>query len=130
MGGRGNVNMNIGPNRRQMTGQMTMTQLANALANLTGKPVTDMTELKGTYDVDLTWTPDDREQGMMGAKMAMAGAMPPAGGGEAHPATEASDSGPTIFGAVQEKLGLKLDPRKGPVEILVIDHAEKVPTEN
>ncbi len=128
----GNINMNFGPKGRQMSGKMTMAQLANALGNLTGKPVTDLTEMKGVYEVELNWMPDDREQGGMGlGKMAAMGAPPPAGAGDASPhANEASDSGPSIFAALQEKLGLKLDPRKGPVEILVIDRAEKVPTEN
>jgi uncharacterized protein (TIGR03435 family) len=41
-----------------------------------------------------------------------------------------ADSGPNLFAAVQEQLGLKLEKAKGPVEILVVDHAEKVPTGN
>ncbi|MBZ5727500.1 MAG: TIGR03435 family protein [Acidobacteriia bacterium] len=129
-----NMNMNFGPKGRQMSGKMTMAQLANALGNLTGRPVTDLTEQKGVYEVELNWTPDDREQGGMGlGKMAAMGGPAPGGaasGDGPHAAPEAQDSGPTIFAALQEKLGLKLDPRKGPVEILVIDRAEKVPTEN
>jgi uncharacterized protein (TIGR03435 family) len=42
----------------------------------------------------------------------------------------ARSDGPTIFTALQEQLGLKLEARKVPVEILVIDHVEKVPSEN
>jgi uncharacterized protein (TIGR03435 family) len=70
-------------------------------------------------------------QNKLGPAMAMAGP-PPAGGNDAaRPAEAVSDAtAGSIFSAVQEKLGLKLDPRKSPAEILVIDHAEKIPTEN
>src|ERR1039458_6869398 len=88
-----------------------------------------MTELKGTYEVDLTWTPEEGEQmqGKLGGSMAIGG--PPAGGGsDARPAGTAPDApAGSIFSVVQEKLGLKLDPRKNPAEFLVIDHAEKAP---
>jgi len=48
------------------------------------------------------------------------------------PAASAPDgqSSPSLFSALQEQLGLKLEQRKGPVELLVIDHLEKVPIEN
>jgi uncharacterized protein (TIGR03435 family) len=132
------VRMSMSANGRQIEGQMTMAQLANALSNSMDRPVLDLTELKGTYDVDVTWTPDEGEQmqGKLGAAMAMAaGAAPaggaPAAGGEGRSAEHTPDTaGGSIFSVVQEKLGLKLDPRKNPAEILVIDHAEKVPTEN
>ena len=52
-----------------------------------------------------------------------------AGGGEAH-AEAADPNGLSLFGALQEKLGLRLEQRKSPVDILVVDGAEKVPTEN
>jgi uncharacterized protein (TIGR03435 family) len=45
------------------------------------------------------------------------------------PAASAPDS-PDLFTALQEQLGLKLEQRKGPVEVLVIDHVEKIPTQN
>ena len=40
------------------------------------------------------------------------------------------DSGPSLFSAIQATLGLKLEPKKGLLDIIVVDHAEKVPTEN
>jgi len=46
------------------------------------------------------------------------------------PRTEVQETPPAIFAAVQEQLGLRLEPRKAPVDLVVIDHLEKVPTEN
>ena len=66
---------------------------------LAGRTVIDKTGLSGNYDIDLTWTPDDQ------------------------PAT--ADSGPSIFTALEEQLGLKLVPAKGPVDVFVIDHVER-----
>jgi uncharacterized protein (TIGR03435 family) len=70
--------------------------------------------LSGRYEYRLEWTPD--ESNIQGE---LAPVAPPPG----------DLNGPSIFLAVQEQLGLKLEAGKGPVEILVIDHAEK-PSEN
>jgi uncharacterized protein (TIGR03435 family) len=67
-----------------------------------GRPVVDKTGLTGTYDFTLKWTPDQMANG----------------------AHTVDDSEPSIFTAIQEQLGLKLEPAKGPVEVLVIDHVE------
>jgi len=114
------------PTGRELAGYMTMSDLANALSNSMGRAVVDQTELTATYDVDVTWTPDELDRNRMGA---MAG--PPAGGaagGEA-PRT-ASEPGLSLPQALQETLGLKLDPRKSAAEVLIMDHADKVPVEN
>lgn len=88
-----------------------MNGVADFLYNAVGRKVIDKTGVPGTFDFSLKWTPDE-------------------GMGEPHD----GDSGPTetlpgIFTALQEQLGLRLQPAKGPVETLVIDRAEK-PVEN
>jgi bla regulator protein blaR1 len=90
---------------------------AEQLSNLLSRGVTDQTGLAGRYDFKLTWTPDESQMQMRGPGDAAEGAAPP------------SDSGPSIFTAVQEQLGLKLESAKGPVRIYVLDRIEK-PTEN
>jgi uncharacterized protein (TIGR03435 family) len=100
-------------------GQMTaknvvVSQLVTALTQTLGRTVVDKTEgLKGKYDFMLTWSPDE------------AGASAPSDDNPAPP----DPTGPSIFTAIQEQLGLKLEPTKGPVECLVIDHLEQ-PSEN
>ncbi len=85
-----------------------------------GRPVVDRTGLKGKYDFDLKWTPD-----FNGSRTAPgpSGMMPgPSSGAE--PALPDA-SGPSIFTAVQEQLGLKLESTKGPEEAITIAHIEK-----
>ncbi len=109
--------------------KLDMTSLAAALTQFLDKPVIDMTELKGKYQVALDFSMQD----VINVGRKYGAAIPAgAGGGEAGkgPADAASDPGSSaIFTAVQQ-LGLKLDSRKLPVEIIVVDHAEKMPTEN
>ena len=77
-------------------------------------PVVDLTDIKGAYDFKLDWSP------MRGGR---------GGPGRAADAPPAVNSSLTIFGAV-EALGLKLEQRKHSVGIIVVDHVERVPTEN
>ncbi len=102
-------------------GELTMTgatleRFADILSRQVGRLVVDKTGLKGEYDFTLKWTPDEGQGTMRGG--------PP---GVAAPPPEAS--GPTIFTALQEQLGLKLETQKGPVDTIVIDHVER-PSEN
>jgi bla regulator protein BlaR1 len=90
--------------------------LAARLASLTGRPVVDQTGLTGKYDFNLTWIADE-----------IPSPFSTAGSPVASPATDSS--GPSIYTALQEQLGLKLEPTKGSVQILVIDHIER-PSEN
>jgi uncharacterized protein (TIGR03435 family) len=70
------------------------------------RPVEDKTATEGNFDFDLHWTPMDAAKD-----------------------NGAEDSGPSIYTAVQEQMGLKLQPGKGPVWVIVVDHAE-MPSEN
>ena len=102
---------------------MTMAQLASALGRMpaVNRVVVDRTGLTGGFDLELTWTPDPQFQLGPGA-----GPAPPPGA----PAFPPVDpNGPSLFAAVQEQLGLKLESTKGPVDIVVIDQAEP-PTED
>jgi uncharacterized protein (TIGR03435 family) len=109
--------------------KMTMAGLAEALTRFVDRPVLDMTEVKGDYQIVLDLSMAD----ILKAARA-AGAVPPGAlaGGPAgtSPADVASDpSSSSVFATVQ-KLGLRLEPRKEPTETIVIDHLEKTPTEN
>jgi len=131
-GGRGGKMMiGINGGRMRMAGNgQSMGELAELLSNQLSRPVLDMTELKAKYDYTLEFAPDEASMGMM---KGMPMPMPSPGDGAGGPgpaATPDGSSGPTIFSAVQEQLGLKLEGRKGPVDMLVIDSLEKVPTEN
>jgi uncharacterized protein (TIGR03435 family) len=115
-----------GPRLRMGRGQLNGTKvplkmLVQQLAQQLGRPVVDKTGLTGDYDFTLTWTPQPGEGGAM-----FAGPGGP-GGPEGPPPSD--PDGPSIFAAIQEQLGLKLESDKGPVEILVLDQVEK-PTEN
>ena len=86
--------------------RMQMNKLAMLLSRMTRMPVLDKTGLTGFYQFDLRYA------------------------NEVSPGPDETPAGPSIFTAVQEQLGLKLESKKSPVEVLVIDHAEKVPLEN
>jgi uncharacterized protein (TIGR03435 family) len=103
-----------------------MSALAGGLSQMMDRPVVDLTELKGTYDIDLEWVPDEREGGGMMAKMkalAEAASVDPHG-------DPLGPNGLSLFGALQDKLGLRMEARKSPVDIVVVDSAQQVPTEN
>ena len=102
--------------RGQISGEnVVVSQLVSALTQMLGRTVVNEIGLKGKYDFTLKWTPDD----------AAAERTP----GEDAAQESAQDSGPSIFTAIQEQLGLKLEAAKRPVECLVIDHVE-MPSEN
>jgi uncharacterized protein (TIGR03435 family) len=87
-----------------------------ALPTLLGRPVIDKTGYTGKFDAHLEFLPDQSAVGLGSIERA-------AGVSGAAPAGDSA--GPTIFTALQEQLGLKLESDKGPVEVIVIDHVEK-----
>ncbi len=112
----GPCGMRIGPGNIAANGQ-PMSQLATTLSIWVNRTVVDRTGLTGSFDLELSWTPEQLPQGR---------GDPPPG---APPLPPIDPNGPSIFTAVQEQLGLKLDSQRGPVEVLVIDGVEQ-PTED
>src|ERR1700680_294984 len=102
-----------------VTGQgIPIANLVHLLSQQLGRIVLDSTGLAGNYDVTLKWTPDESTPMFNGA-------------GDDGPvnAPAPDSSGPSIFTAIQEQLGLELKSQTAPVGILVIDHVE-TPSEN
>ena len=88
---------------------LTASNLAGNLSWLLSKPISDKTNLAGRYDVELRWTPEPIELR----------------------SNASSDQDvPSIFTAIQEQLGLKLQPSRVPVRVFVIDHVERKPSDN
>jgi uncharacterized protein (TIGR03435 family) len=92
------------PGIRHVRARGAVSNLADSLTKVAGKPVTDVTGLKGPYDFDLTYSPELSATG--------------------------EDAGPSLANALVSQLGLRLEARKMKVEVLVIDSADKMPTEN
>ena len=113
----------IGNNRFEGK-KLPMAIMADALSRFADRPVVDMTGLKGTYDFSMEFSAEDFRAMMIRAAIAQGTILPP----EVLKLADAS-SGDTLLNAV-EKLGLKLELRKSPIEMLVIDDALKMPTEN
>lgn len=85
--------------------RMTMARLASQVSAQLGHPVNDATGLNGAYEIGLYWASDRIVE-------------------------TSPDSGPRLIDALREQLGLRLESKKGPVEFLVVDHIERVPTDN
>lgn len=92
-----------------------LTDLSGLLSLILDRPVIDKTGIVGKFDIHLRFSQEGLATGQHGD----------AGRG----VTSVDPSGPTIFTALQEQLGLKLVPAKGPIDVLVIDHVER-PSEN
>ena len=107
----------INPGHIESTGA-SVEMLTHVLSRQLGRTVVDKTGLTGEYDFALDYTPDNMP-------------MPPHGAsdGGPKPETQVDPGGPSIFTAVEEQLGLKLEATKGMVDVIVIDHID-LPTEN
>jgi uncharacterized protein (TIGR03435 family) len=123
--------MSVSPDGKTMrmeASKISMAELAEGLSPISDHPIVDMTGLKGNYQVTL----EISMQEIMAAARAAGAAVPaaaPGGGDAGKPADAASDPGGSIFTAIQT-LGLKLEPRKTPLTMIVVDRVEKMPTEN
>jgi len=93
---------------------------AMALSQLMDRPVLDRSNLADPFDFSLTWTPEDVSPSPEGSCPAEFLSIQQRRGLKAGPMTC-----PSIFTAIQDQLGLKLDARKEPIEVLVIDHVER-----
>jgi uncharacterized protein (TIGR03435 family) len=148
-GGGGPMTIRMPGKARMSFEQESMEDFAKVLARQLAKPVTDVTRLKAKYDFTMTWDganlgggagPGGRGGGTQVTFSFSNPGGPPAGGDRqagagsdgGTPLSAGSDSEgvPTLFGALQSQLGLKLEQKKGPMELIVVDHVEKVPTEN
>jgi uncharacterized protein (TIGR03435 family) len=108
-GERPTCGMMVGPGQ-VMAGGMPIRNLALMLSQMTQRIVEDRTGLTGNFDIDLTFTPERMPQGPLPPGVQL----PPI-----------DPNGPSVYTAVQEQLGLKLESTRGPVEVLVIDHVER-----
>src|SRR5207245_2058525 len=105
--GGSDTNTNGGRVRSLTAKKTSMAQLADLIARNLGEVVVDKTGAGGVYDFELRWAKDDQT-----------------------PNDADADPAPSLFTALQERLGLRLQPQKVPVEIVVVDHVERVPIEN
>jgi len=130
----GAVMMMINSNgARMVRGNMTIEQLVNDLSNSLDRPVLDKTGLKGTYEIELSYLGDENDG--IGRMIASNPPPPrpdggPGGRGDAQHEQDVNTPTATLPQALQQTLGLKLEPKKSPIEMIVVDSANKVPTEN
>jgi len=111
-------------NNRFEAKRFTMELFSANLERFVDRPIVDMTNLKGTYDIVLDVTQEDYRAMLIRAGVNAGVSLPP----EALRLLD-SASVASLLDAIQ-KLGLKLDARKAPLDLLVIDDAQKTPTEN
>jgi uncharacterized protein (TIGR03435 family) len=101
---------------RITAGSTQISSLASMLGNMLGRPIYDRTNLTGSFDIQLEYTPDQMPQLPPGATLPPGFTMP-------------SPDGPSLSTALQEQLGLKLENTRGPVDVIVIDAVEQPTTD-
>jgi bla regulator protein blaR1 len=99
-------------------GAISIVNLASFLSDPLGRKIIDKTGISGLYDIHIQWAPDPGQSDLTGIPKPPGSQPPPA-----------DNTAPSIFSAVQEQLGLKLEPDKGSIDFFIIDSIEK-PTEN
>ena len=110
--------MRVGPGQLTAQASSDVVHGEHVIVSNSTAPSSIRPDLPGKYDLELNWTPDQGSEPMFkGADSSQ------------HRPIAPDSSGPSIFTAIQEQLGLKLQSAKGPVETLVIDHVE-MPSEN
>lgn len=101
----GNTSSNSNGNRVHLAATITLTRFAEYLSQHANRPVLDQTGLPGPYEITLDYAENSL-------------------------AANSDSTVPSLFTAVQEQLGLRLEPERAPIEFFVVDSAEKIPTEN
>ena len=119
---RGTFRMMMSPNgMRLQLSTASVSEVADAVSRVMERPVVDMTDIKGQYEFDFTFQPEKLpglRRGGPGAAANNSGA-----------ADSSTEPAPTLGEAIAP-YGLKLDARKAPMDMLIVDHIEKTPTEN
>jgi uncharacterized protein (TIGR03435 family) len=98
--------------------ELTMDALAARLSSALGRPVVNETGLDGKYDISLHW------------RAAPARARAPSRAGDPITGDQQNDGAPDLLDAVREQLGLRLEPTRRVTQVVVVDHALRIPTEN
>jgi len=110
--------------------KVPVTMLCDGLFRFVGRPIVDLTELKGDYNAALDISMADIIAMQKSLGLVPGGAAPTGGGADTRPADMASDSFGSSVVESLKKLGLKLESRKTPVDMIIIDKLEKNPTAN
>jgi uncharacterized protein (TIGR03435 family) len=126
----GNIKMSMREGGMRMEAdRMAMPVFVEMIARFVDRPVVDQTELKGIYEVGLDLSMEDLMAVARASGVAASMGVPAAASGASAAVPAAGEPTGSIFTSVQQ-LGLRLEGKKNEVEVIVIDHLEKAPTEN